>query len=213
MSTTELDDVLDRAFFERDPHELARALLGQLVVRRGADGVTAGRIVELEVYGGVDDPACHADSGTPTERTRSMFGTPGIAYVYRIYGMYDCLNVVAPRGPSGKASAILIRALAPVHGIDSMARRRGLDPSGTLTKRQRWKLLSGPGKLCQAMAIDRTLDGDDLQSEPLWIAAGPTVDDARIATTPRIGLNPKTCGESTHYEWRYVVDDSDFLSR
>jgi DNA-3-methyladenine glycosylase len=127
--------------------------------------------------------------------------------------MYDCLNVVAPRGPAGKASAILIRALEPVSGLQLMARRRGIDGTQPLTSRQRWKLLSGPGKLCQALAIDRTFDGDELQSEPLFLAAGDAVGADRIATSSRIGLNAKTCGESTFFEWRYTVADSSFLSR
>jgi DNA-3-methyladenine glycosylase len=213
MSTPRFDDILPLEFFERDAHELARELLGHLVVRRTDAGLAAGRIVELEVYGGIDDPACHADRGTPTERTRSMFGAPGIAYVYRIYGMYDCLNVVAPRGAGGKASALLVRALEPVTGLEQMARRRGIETSEPLTKRDRRKLLSGPGKLCQALSIDRDLDGDDLQSDPLWLARGESVSPDAIERTPRIGLNPRTCGESTHFEWRYVVADSRFLSR
>lgn len=211
----QFDDILPASFYQRDAHDLARALLGHFVVSGVDDTLTAGRIVEVEVYGGIDDPACHADRGTPTERTRSMYGEPGTAYVYRIYGMYDCLNVVAPRGPTDKASAILVRALEPVHGLGEMADRRDIEPSGEqeLTRRDRWKLLSGPGKLCQALAVDRSLDGDDLQSHPLWIARGVMVVQDQVVTSARIGLNRKTCGDSTDFPWRYVVRGSPFLSR
>lgn len=202
---------LDRAFYERDAHDVARDLLGHVVARHDGDGICAGRIVEVEVYGGADDPACHADRGM-TARTRSMYGDPGHAYVYRIYGMYDCLNVVCPRGDTGKASAILIRALEPLMGTTRMVRRRGL--SGPLdSNKTRRALLSGPGKLCQALAIDRGLDGHPLHEHPLFIAAGEDVPSARIRTSPRIGLNPRTCGEATDFEWRYVVEDSQYLSR
>lgn len=206
-----LEEILPSKFYERDAHDLARDLLGKVLVRVCDEATCAGRIVEVEVYGGVDDPSCHADRGYPTERTAAMFGRPGTAYVYRIYGMYDCLNVVAPPGPEGKASAILVRALEPVTGLDVMAERRGI--ARPLTGKTSRALLSGPGKLCQALAIDRGFDGADLQSHPLVIVDAAPVPDAEIATSPRIGLNPATCGASTYFEWRYTVATSRFLSR
>ena len=201
----EWGDVLDVSFYERDAHELAVALLGQVLVGEIGGELVAGRLIELEVYGGADDPACHADRGAPTERTRSMFGSPGIAYVYRIYGMYDCLNVVAPRGETGKAAAILIRAVEPMDGVDVMQRRR--DTTG------RTNVTSGPGKLCQAFGIDRGLDGHALQAPPLSICAGDPVASSQVQRTPRIGLNEKTCGASTHFSWRYVERLNAHLSR
>lgn len=196
---------LEAAFFERDVHELAVALLGQVLVSEVGGAVVAGRIVEVEAYGGADDPACHADGGVPTPRTRSMFGQPGLAYVYRIYGMYDCLNVVAPRGAAQKAAAVLIRAVEPVAGLEIMKSRRAMeDPR---------KLASGPGRLCQALGVTRALDGHWLADAPLRVCRGVGLDERLVDRTPRIGLNEKTCGEATQWLWRYTVAGSRYLSR
>ena len=202
---TDWGEVLPPEFYEREVHALAEALLGQVLVSETGGVRVAGRLVEVEVYGGADDPACHADRGVPTERTRSMFGESGIAYVYRIYGMYDCLNVVAPRGEEGKAAAILIRAVEPLAGIETMHERRDTD--------RRRNLTSGPGKLCQAFAITRELDGHPLHAAPLQICAGDRVAPSLVVRTPRIGLNETTCGASTHFLWRYVERENPHLSR
>ena len=208
---------LPREFYHRDPHELALDLLGRTLVRRVDGELLAGRIVEVEAYGGPHDPASHGNSGEPTDRTRSMFGPPGTSYVYLIYGMYHCLNVVAPA--SEKASAILIRALEPQTGLETMAQNRDLGDDGAdempLTVRK--NLLSGPGKICQAMEIGTDLDGVPLRDSPLWIAPGEplsgTPREERIRSTPRIGLNRDTVGEAVDWEWRYVDAESDYLSR
>lgn len=214
---TDIEKPLSRGFYDRDKHELARQLLGRDLVRRVDETLLAGRIVEVEVYGGADDPASHANSGEPTERTAAMFGAPGTAYIYKIYGIYHCLNVVAPARQ--KAAAILIRALAPLSGREPMAEYRELSDTytGQMPRSVEKNLLSGPGKICQALRVDTQLDGEALQSEPLWIAPGrPIVEmdgEERIETTPRIGLNRETCGDCVDWEWRYVDGDSDFLSR
>lgn len=210
MTDPDFEAILPARFYEREGHELARALLGQIVVRTSAHGTVAGRIVELEVYGGTDDPACHADRGVPTARTRTMFGEPGTTYVYKIYGIYDCFNVVGARGANGKVTAILVRALEPVFGLELMMQRRSRSRATNLGERD---LLSGPGKLCQAFDIDRSLDGADLQSQPLCIVRGAAVPPGDVETTPRIGLNPDTCGPSADFQWRYVVASSPFRSR
>lgn len=199
---------LQQLDFDVEAHELARGLLGHVLISEIDGELTSGRIVELEVYGGIDDAACHADRGTPTPRTQTMFGEPGHAYVYRIYGMHDCLNVVAPRGTAGKPSAILIRALEPLSGEATMASRRGLD-----LEKQRRQLLSGPAKICQALGVDRGLDGHPLWASPLCIAPGITLADDEIARTPRVGLNATTCGASAKFLWRYVAVGSPWLSR
>ena len=201
---TEWGALLPPDFYERDAHELARALLGQVLVSEAGGVLTAGRLVEVEVYGGVDDAACHADRGVPTDRTRSMFGAPGTLYVYRIYGMYDCANVVAPRGRIGKASAVLVRAVEPLAGIEAMVERRAGAGEHNLT--------SGPGKLCQALGISRGLDGHWLQDSPVGIHHGDTVDQRTITCSPRIGLNEKTCGVAASFDWRYCLP-SAHLSR
>jgi DNA-3-methyladenine glycosylase len=184
---------LPRAFFARPAARVARALLGCLLVRRlpasAGGGLLAGRIVEAEAYVGEEDRACHAHTGK-TRRNAVMYGPPGHAYVYFIYGMYDMMNVVCQ--PEGRPEAVLLRALEPVHGVDAMRRRRR-------TARRDTDLASGPGKLCRALAITRAQNGLDLCGDRLWIAPAPAFigADARrhaernetIATGPRIGID------------------------
>ncbi|WP_168210788.1 DNA-3-methyladenine glycosylase [Persicimonas caeni] len=204
-------------FYQRDPHELAHDLLGRDIVRvlPGGQRLT-GRILEVEVYGYAEDPASHANTGVPTERTAPMFGEPGSAYVYKIYGMYHCLNVVAPADQ--RPSALLIRALQPLEGLDQMAKDRGLfdryDDSMPLTVQK--NLLSGPGKICQAMGIDCSFNESLLDGGELMLTHGVPVrglDALEIGRGSRIGLNPKTVGESAEWPWRYAVRGSKFLSR
>jgi DNA-3-methyladenine glycosylase len=169
--------LLKRTFFRGEVESLARRLLGTCLVRETADGRTAGIIVEVEAYRHGDDPASHSFRGL-TRRNASMFGPPGIAYVYTIHNKF-CVNVVAE--PAERGAAVLIRALQPLEGLEIMARRRGRDDVRQLT--------SGPGKLCQALAIDRELDGWDLtRGEALWIERGPRPKDWQLAASPRIGI-------------------------
>jgi DNA-3-methyladenine glycosylase len=182
---------LPRSFFSRDPRRVARELLGKLLIRNRGKKVLAGRIVEVEAYLGRSDPAAHAAAGV-TERNRVLFGPPGHAYVYFIYGNHFCLNVSCQ--PAGKAGCVLIRALEPLTGIQEMARARGLPRAtlahlvGRLAAKQ--KLTTGPGRLSQALGITRAGDnGKDLLSprSGLWLA-----DDGfrprRIRRTPRVGI-------------------------
>lgn len=195
--------------FARASVELARALLGALVVRDSPDGRTAGLIVETEAYGGPEDRASHARAGR-TRRTAPMFGPPGHAYVYLIYGMHSCLNVVAET--DGVAGAVLIRALEPVRGVALMRGRRGAaagaDP----------RLAAGPARLCQALDVDRALDGHDLVSGVrLWIADAPLETAAAIAargvvTGPRVGV--AYAGDDwAGRPWRFGVRGHPSLSR
>jgi DNA-3-methyladenine glycosylase len=161
---------LQRDFYARPTVEVARDLLGKRLVH----GRTAGLIVEVEAYLGAEDKAAHASRGI-TPRTRVIFGPPGHAYVYFIYGMYECLNVVAE--PEGTPGCVLIRALQPVEGVDLMRRRR----------KGQADLAGGPGKLTRAMGITRRQNGADLTRGPLRIEdAG--VRPGRIEVTPRIGI-------------------------
>jgi DNA-3-methyladenine glycosylase len=204
-------------FYERDPHELARDLLGRDLVRLSDDGPRlSGRILEVEVYGFDDDPASHANTGVPTDRTTPMFGDPGTAYVYQIYGMYHCLNVVAPADV--RPSALLIRALHPLEGLHHMADRRGLSErfDETMPLSVRKKLLSGPGKICQAMDIGCPFNQRPFDRGKLLLTQGvpvSQVEDLSIASGTRIGLNPKTVGAASEWPWRYGVRESKFLSR
>lgn len=189
---------LPRAFYSRPATEVARALLGMVLVNR----TTAGRIVETEAYlgahSGLQDRAAHSWRGV-TPRTQVIFGEPGHAYVYLIYGMYECLNVVAE--PEGSAGCVLIRALEPVAGIPRMRqRRRGV--SGIE------KLANGPGKLTLAMGITRRHNGADLTRGPLTIHPPDRPEDLRIGVSPRIGI--KHCAD---WPLRFFIQGSRFVSR
>jgi len=194
---------LDGAFLSRDPRRVARELLGKVLVREGLSRLT-GRIVEVEAYLGEEDPAAHSAAGN-TPRTSVLFGPPGYAYVYFIYGNHYCLNVSCE--PEGRAGSVLFRALEPLAGVAEMARARGLKVHGP---KDLLKLTSGPGRLCEAFAITRARDnGCDLTSaaNSLWIGEdGYRANDIR--TTPRIGIT-----KAADMPLRYVLDASPFGSK
>jgi DNA-3-methyladenine glycosylase len=170
---------LEPAFYDREPAIVARALLGA-VLRSEVDGVvTSGVITETEAYLGPHDPACHAVAGR-TARTWHLFGPPGTAYVYFIYGMHWCVNAVTRE--DGFGSAVLIRALDPLEGVEVMRARR------PKARRDR-ELCNGPGKLCAALGITRAQDGARLQQGVLTIHAGAEVPDTEVEVTPRIGIS------------------------
>jgi DNA-3-methyladenine glycosylase len=171
---------LTRRFYRRDPVTLAKALLGQILVRRLEDGrELAGKIVEVEAYLGIEDRAAHSFGGRRTARNASMWGDAGHAYVYFTYGMHWCLNVVSDR--EEVPTACLIRALEPLEGIGEMTKRRGRD--------REKDLCSGPAKLTQALGIDRGLDGADLvEGGELYIVRGSR-SRQRIGRSPRIGVD------------------------
>jgi DNA-3-methyladenine glycosylase len=170
------------AFFEQETVALARALLGKQLVTSRRGVVTAGTIVEVEAYLGSGDPACHAARGK-TPRNAIMFAAPGHCYVYLIYGMYYCVNVVSD--PEGVGSAVLVRAVEPTVGLGTMARRRS---AGRVPQRN---LARGPGRLCQALAIDRSFSGEHFDtSSKIWIAGDARrVPSSHIETTGRIGIS------------------------
>jgi DNA-3-methyladenine glycosylase len=186
--------VLDRDFYARPAIEVARDCLGKILVRGG----TAGRIVETEAYLGTDDRAAHAWRGV-TNRTRVLFGPPGHAYVYFIYGMYECLNFVAEE--EGKAGCVLIRALEPLAGIDSMRRRR---PAAKRLE----DLASGPGKLTLALGITRKQNGADLTQSSLHVRQQPTEPPFDVSVTPRIGITH--CAD---WPLRFFIAGNRFVSR
>jgi DNA-3-methyladenine glycosylase len=194
-SLTSLDTPLTRAFYERPTIDVARNLLGQMLISDTPQGRTTGLIVETEAYLGADDPASHA-ARLRTGRVEAMWGEPGIAYVYRSYGIHAMLNVVTE--PLGATGAVLIRALEPVVGIDLMRVRRGVDEERLLC--------SGPGKLCQALAIGLDLHGTDLvTSDRLWIAPGESPRD--VSTSGRIGIS-----RGQAQPWRYWITDNPHVS-
>jgi len=192
---------LSRAFYERATLEVARDLLGKFLVHRTSQGWRVGRIVETEAYIGPDDRASHASRGK-TNRTALMFGPPGYAYVYLIYGLYHCFNVVTER--AGYPAAVLIRALEP-----SSERGQALLMDG---KNRLEKLANGPGKLCRYMQIDQPLNGIDLCGSVLYIEdRGHSVEPDDVVAARRIGVD--YAGEWKEKPWRFYVNTSDSISR
>ena len=190
---------LPRTFYARDPVPVGRDLLGKLLVRQTERGPVAGRIVEVEAYLSRRDPACHASRGL-TPRNATMFGPAGHAYVYMIHARW-CLNAVTE--DVGLGSAVLIRAIEPLVGIDQMQARRGVDKLLDLAR--------GPARLCQALDVTKTYDGWDLTlGRELWIAdppAGINGAPLRIVRSPRIGIS-----SARHRLLRFSVADSPFVS-
>ena len=181
---------LPREFFARSVHEVAPDLIGVTLL---VDGV-GGTIVEVEAYD-QEDPAAHSFRGK-TARNASMFGPPGHAYVYRSYGIHWCLNFVCE--PEEVASAVLVRALEPMRGLDEMRRRRRLEDERLLC--------AGPGRLCQALGITREHDGLALDEPPFELLR--RTEEPEIATGPRIGIT-----QAVDRPWRYVLAGSRYLSR
>lgn len=194
-------------FYAGDTVQIARALLGKLLLRR-LDGVWLATVIsETEAYVGRCDKACHAYAYRRTPRTETLFAPPGTAYVYFVYGMHHCLNAVTE--PEGEPSAVLIRAARPLLGHDAMALRRHGRPWAKLSQTQRHNLLNGPGCLCRALAIDRTFDKTSLVDGPdLLIAeAAPelglhAIQPRDIRVTPRIGID--YAEEAKDFPWRFL---------
>ena len=189
---------LPRSFYDRDTLEVARDLLGCVMVREYEGERLMGRITETEAYIGRCDKACHAYQYKRTKRTETLFSRPGTAYLYLIYGMYTCLNFVTEA--QGEPAAVLIRALEPLEGTETMARLRfgrGLDE---LTGYQRKNFLNGPGKLCKAMDLDRDLDGHDLLKAPLYVLPRRELV-GEIQRGPRIGVD--YAQEAKDFPWRF----------
>ncbi|MEW6249333.1 MAG: DNA-3-methyladenine glycosylase [Planctomycetota bacterium] len=214
---------LPRDFYDRDVVAVARDLIGRVLVRAAPAGLTAGRIVEAEAYLAADDTASHSHRG-PTRRNASMFGPPGHAYVYAIHSRW-CVNVVTE--PAGRGSAVLLRAVEPLVGLELMDERRTL----RLRRRRRARqgsgarqvkrgcppvvipareIARGPARLCEAFDIDRRLDGCDLTlGELLWISADDrVVEPAEIRSTPRVGVM-----SAADLPLRFVLVDNPFVSR
>ena len=198
-----MDKKLTREFYTRpDVLEVARDLLGKKLVVPNRNGSrVSGIIVETEAYRGPEDRASHAWNGRRTQRTETMYGVGGTAYVYFVYGMYHQFNVVT--NVADVPHAVLVRALEPVDGLALMRRRR--------PGRSERELTSGPGRLCLAMGIDRKLDKADLLAERVWIEEGVSIPPRRIARGPRVGIDyaEKWIGKP----WRFWVRDNPFVSR
>ena len=189
---------LPKSFYDRPTEQVARDLLGAVLEHRTPEGVASGRIVETEAYIGEHDLACHAAAGK-TIRTAPLYGPPGIAYVYFIYGMYWCFNAVTRR--EGEPSAVLVRALEPVSGIELMRARRP-------RARNDIELTNGPGKLCLALGIGQNENLADLRRSSLVIRAAARVADDDVVITPRIGITK--CAD---WPLRYLVRGNPWVSK
>jgi DNA-3-methyladenine glycosylase len=185
-------------FFARDTEIVARELLGCVIESHSPEGVTSGRIVETEAYVGEDDLACHAAAGR-TIRTEPLYGPPGTSYVYFIYGVHWCFNAVTR--DAGLPSAVLVRAVEPLAGLELMRLRR---PAA----RRDTDLSNGPGKLCSALGIDKRHNALPLDRPPLVIREGVRVSSARVQITPRIGITK--CAD---WPLRWIVADNPWVSR
>ena len=196
-------DKLLRDFYTRpDVLEVARDLLGKkLVVPNRSGRRVAGIIVETEAYRGPEDRASHAYGGRRTNRTETMYGMGGTAYVYFVYGMYNQFNVVT--NVENVPHAVLIRALEPVEGLDIIRRRR--------PGRSEYEWTSGPGRLCIALGIDRRSDKADLLGDRVWIEEGISVSPGQIARGPRIGID--YAEKWVTKPWRFWIKDNPFVSR
>jgi len=190
---------LPRSFYARPAAVVARDCLGKLLVHVTPRGTLSGRIVEVEAYLGIDDLAAHSRGGRRTPRNEVMYGPPGHAYVFLIYGLHHHLNLVTDA--TGIPTAVLVRAVEPVEGEPLMRRRRRVSEGRELT--------NGPGKLCQAFAIDLGDNGRDLCAGPLYLAEG--APPTRVERTPRIGID--YAGRWARRLLRFVDPESPFLSR
>ena len=190
---------LPRSFYARPVLTVARDVIGRILVVKSQDGVAGGRIVEAEAYRGPEDRAAHSYGGRRTARTEAMFGPPGHAYVFFVYGMHFNFNLVT--GPVGEPQAVLIRALEPLVGLDLMAKRRGLSS-------ERVELTNGPGKLCQALGIGRSDYGADLCQDRIFLSEG---SPAVVTRSPRIGID--YAGAWAKKPWRFFERKSRYVSK
>ena len=189
-------DPLPQGFYARPARDVARALLGQILVSESPEGRAAGRIVETEAYTGPEDPACHAAASVGrTKRNDPLFGPPGTAYIHLNYGVHWCLNAVTDR--EGHPAAVLIRALEPVEGTEVMLSRRGRD-----------ELTNGPARLTEALGIGPEHQRHILLEPPVWIGAGDPVADEQVVNTSRIGIS-----KARDWALRYYVEESPWVSR
>ncbi len=189
---------LPAAFYDRETEVVSRDLLGAVLECRTSEGIVSGRIVETEAYIGEHDPACHA-AARMTDRTRWLYGPPGTAYVYFIYGVHWCFNAVTRA--AGEPGAVLVRAIEPVSGIEAMRHRR---PAARADR----DLTNGPGKLCAALGIDGRHNGLRLDRLPLRIRAGEPVPDSNVMVSPRIGIT-----KAADWPLRWYIADSPYVSK
>ncbi len=196
--------MLPRSFYQQDIIAVSKSLLGKILVHKTDEGTTTGKIVETEAYSGPEDKAAHSSGGRRTARNEVMYRQKGHAYVYLIYGMYNCVNFTAG-SVAGKPEAVLIRALEPVAGMELMAKRRGCSIEKPVN------LTNGPGRLCMAMGISRVQNLLDLTVPPLYIEDAPQIAAENIVASKRVGVD--YAGEWRERLWRFYVKDNSYVSK
>ena len=209
---------LNREFYRKDAITLAKDLLGKYIVHtvynetgNNINNVELiGKIIETEAYMGFHDKGAHTYNGKRTPRTEVMYGEEGHAYIYFVYGMYHCLNVVAAE--EGIAQAVLIRSLEPIKGLEKMSYERFNKPLSELGKKQIINLTNGPGKLCMALNITKDLNGEDLTSNKLYICDKVLKADSnfKIIESKRIGID--YAEEAKDYLWRFYIQGNEYVS-
>lgn len=200
---------LSGLYFDNDTVVLSNALLGAYIIRNINGERLVAKIVETEAYCGIDDKGSHVYGDTRTNRTEVMYGPPGHAYIYLIYGMYNCLNLVTR--PEGIPSAVLIRAVEPVEGLDTMSLLRYNIPYEELDRKKRIGLTNGPGKLCIALGLTREQNGLDLTGDQLYIVRPHKYKPIEIVTTKRINID--YAEEAAHYPWRFYIRGNEYVSK
>lgn len=199
---------LSRDFYERDSVSVARELLGKYLIHNIDGEQLAGKIVEVEAYMGPEDKAAHSYNYRRTPRTEIMYGPPGYAYIFRIYGMYNCMNVVT--AGIDEPQAVLIRALEPAD-IDRISVRRYGKSCEQLRNSQIISLTNGPGKLCLGLGVDMSNYGDDLCGDRLYITEGCSDDKFEIVSSERINID--YADEAIYYPWRFYIKGNRFVSK
>ncbi len=200
-------NILSREFYNRDSLVVAQELLGKYLVHEVEGIKLMGKIVETEAYMGIEDKAAHSYGGRRTPRVEVMYGSPGHAYVYLIYGMYDCFNVVTNQ--EGIPHAVLIRAVQPIGDFDVFAHNRYGKLYKDLSKGQRKNLTNGPGKLCRALRIDRKENGEDLCGNKLYITISKE-DQFEVVSAKRVGID--YAEEAKDFLWRFYIKDNPYIS-
>lgn len=192
---------IERDFYNRDTLIVAEEILGKTLVHVTKEGITKGKIVEVEAYIGPKDKAAHSYNNLYSERTKIQYGEAGYAYIYLIYGMHNCMNIVTNK--ASLPESILIRAIEPLEGIEIMKQRR---------KTENIKILcNGPGKLSQAMGITKEHYGADLCGDVLYLEEGTSLQKEQILKTKRINID--YAGEAKDYLWRFVIKNNPYVSK
>lgn len=198
---------LSREFYNRDSLIVAQELLGKMLVREINGQKISVKIVETEAYMGVTDRAAHSFGGRRTPRVEVMYGGPGISYVFLVYGMYYCFNIVTRE--EGNPQAVLIRAAEPIGGFDLIAQNRFNKTYNQLSKSQIKNLTNGPGKVCRALLIDKSLNGEDLCSNKLYIEEGEN-EKIQIVASKRVGID--YAEDARDYLWRFYIANNEYVS-